>query len=104
MGLGIDWDADLEQITDDLAATVTFSGTNYSCIVGAVSNAANLAGIEGPLAEDAVVVVLRTSLISGTRPTVNDTITTGGVVYRIVRVETDEADAALNLYCEEKTA
>ena len=104
---GIDFDADLGAITADLPDTFTHAGTTGSvvCVVSTVNKGTQLDGIEGPAWEISLEVVVRTSLLT-TRPVTDEQIVVpaGGTTYRILRVETDEADAGLNLILGAKTA
>ena len=101
---GIDFDADVQEATTDLLDSVTFEGTAYAAAVGTISSDIEIEGIEGPMADISFVVVIRTSLLTGNRPVTGKQITVGGTAYRIAAVETDEADAALNVYVKELTS
>ena len=100
---GVDFDADVAYAVSQLGDSMTFSGTAYACVISPVSKGTRIEGPEGVFAEVAFEIVVRTSLFS-TRPTADKKVTVGGTEYRIIRVETDEADAALNLFVEELTA
>jgi hypothetical protein len=95
---GIDFDADLATITADLPDTFTHAGTVGSivCVISTVNKGTVIDGLEGPANEISMEIVVRTSLLT-VRPVSDEPVTVGGVQYRILRVETDEPDAALSM-------
>ena len=104
---GIDFDADLGAITADLPDTFTHTGTSGSivCVISTVNKGNEIDGIEGPSDEISFEIIVRTSLLT-TRPVTGDVIVVpaSGTNYRVLRVETDEADAALNIIAGAYTA
>lgn len=104
MALDVDWDADVAACVTDLGGTMTWDSTDYACVIGAIGKGTSMDGPEGYFGDQDFMIVVQASLFSGSRPTAGEQVTVGGTAYRIVRVETDPADAALNLYIEEKTA
>lgn len=102
MVVGIDFDADIARAVSDLPGSMTWEGDAYACVINAIPNR-EVISIEGVHESIDFVIVIQTSLFSSTRPTVGDVITVGGVEYRLVGVETDEADAGLNLFIKEFT-
>ena len=104
MTTGIDWDADLAFITADLGDSMTWNSTAYSVVIDPVSKGERMDEIAGVRGDVDFLIVARSSLFSSTRPVAGDQVTVGGVIFRIVRVDTDEADAALTLYVQDITA
>ena len=102
---GIDFDADVAACVADLGDTFTHTGTSGSvaCVVSFINKGNNIDGIEGPSDEISFEIVVQTSLLT-VRPVTGDPIVVGGTSYRVLRVETDEPDAALNLICGAYTA
>lgn len=100
---GIDFDADVAFMVNDLGDVMTFNGTGYACVISSITKSKTLENA-GYFAEASFQIVVQTSLLTAGRPVANNKVTVGGTVYRVLRVETDEADAALNLFCEEVTA
>ncbi len=104
MALDIDFDGDIAQAVTDLPGVMKWNGKDYFSVIDPVIKAQRQEGIEGIYEEDSFQIVVQTSLFSGSRPVRGETVTVKGTVYRIVRVETDEADAGLNIFVEEETA
>jgi len=102
---GIDFDADVALAVADLTDTFTHSGTTGSinAVISQINRGSVIDGIEGPSDDIAFEIVVQTSLLT-TRPVTDENVTISGTDYRIIRVETDEADAALNLICAADTA
>jgi len=100
---GIDFDADVAMCVSDLGDTFTHGSTSYACVISPVAKGTTLE-VDGYMHEITVEIVVQTSLFSGTRPAANDNIVIAGSKYRIVRVTTDEADAAMNIDLEDDTA
>jgi len=96
---GVDFDNDVAHAVTDLTDSFTWSGTAYNAVISQINRGIVIDGIEGPADEIAFEIVVRTSLFSGSRPTSGDNVTISSTDYRIDRVETDEADAALNIIC-----
>lgn len=89
--------------TDIVSNTFTFSGTAYAAVIGPPRKSKNLE-MAGYLPENAMEIIVQTSLFTGTRPAVGDTVTVSSVIWRIITLETCEADTALVLLCEAKQA
>ena len=104
MVLNVDFDGDVQYAENDLPGTITWGGDDYTCVVGTVAKGERLEGPIGYAREHSFIVVIRTALFTGSRPVAGEPITFNGTEFRIVTVETDEADAALNLLIEEVTA
>jgi len=108
----IDFDADVAFCVADMGGTLQWNGdstpygVSYACVIGTVSEGTHIEDMAGYMAEINFILVIQTSLLVNGRPDANDKIKINGGTnaYRVVRVETDEADAALNLFVEEITA
>lgn len=104
MAITIDFDADVAQAVTDLAGSFTWSGTAYAAVVDPISAGERMDGIEGIYPAVNFMIVVQTSLLTSGRPVTGSQVIVGGTTYRVTRVDTDEADAALNLFIEEFTA
>jgi len=104
---GVDFDADVAFAVSDLGDTFTHAGTSGSiaCVVSTINKGNEIDTIAGPTAEISFEIVVQTSLLT-VRPVTGDVVVVpaGGTSYRALRVETDEADAALNIICGAYTA
>ena len=104
---GVDFDADVAFAVADLGDTFTHTGTvgAVACVISTINKASEIDGIEGPNDDISFEIVVQTSLLT-TRPVDGDVVVVpaAGTSYRVLRVETDEADAALNIICGAYTA
>jgi len=98
MALNIDYDADIAQAVADLAGSFTWSGDAYAAIVDPIVAQEEVEGMEGYRDVINFLIVVQTSLFSGTRPAIGDLVTINSVEYRIESVVADEADAGLNIH------
>jgi hypothetical protein len=104
MSLPDDFAADLVEIEGDLAATMTWGGTDYPCTLGVLSHRSDIEGLIGVRTGIDQVAVVRAALFTGNRPALRDTVTIDAATYRIMRIETDPQDTALTLYLNEEDA
>ena len=93
---------DLAEIEEDLPAVLTFGGTDYPCILGTLSSRAELSGLAGYREGVDQIALLRADLFD-TAPVIRDSVTISGVVYQVMRTETDQLDG-LTLYLQESDA
>lgn len=96
--LNIDYDGDIAFAINDLPGSFTWGGTAYAAIVDPINKQENVEGMEGYRSEVNFMIVVQTSLFTGSRPAVGDVVTIGGVEYRIDGTEPDESDQGLNLH------
>jgi hypothetical protein len=96
MAVNVDFDADVAQAVEDLPGEFTWDGNTYVAIIDPILK---IEDVDGPNYRDDInfMIVVQTSLFTGSRPQVNDKITISGTEFRIEGAEADEADAALNL-------
>ncbi len=78
-----EFDDDLSEMITDLPVTFTFSGTDYTGMRSAIDRQKELE-IGGYVVGLDLVIVYRTASFTGTQPDINDSITIGGVVYRVM--------------------
>ena len=109
MALTANFSADVAFAVADLGDTFTWSGnafaTSYACVISMRNATRDLGDLAGYMAGFDAEIVVQTSLFTGARPRANQTVKfDSGQQYRIMRVETDEADAALNIWVNEFTA
>ena len=98
-----EFDGDHAEMVADLPGTFTLSAKNYQGMISPIAKGTILETAAGLLADIDFEINIETSKFK-TRPVAGNLVTIANVEYRIVSVQTDEADIALNLFCAEKTA
>jgi hypothetical protein len=105
--IGIDFDDDLREINDDIGQAFTWpatNGSNYTAQIDAVTEAREFPDTgAGWLSDDALTIVVRTSLFTSGTPQKGDKILYRGGTYRIARKRDDAIAEAITLWCEEIT-
>ena len=90
--------ADLDYMIADLPTTVTWNGSDYSCIVGDITSGDDLE-VAGIIDTNTFSVVISKDDFSGSYPDEGDRITIAGMSYRVESVIDGPDGIARTLTC-----